>query len=87
MTTHVALDPAFAELVDLWAPVRQIGTGFQFTEGPIWHPRDHHLLFSDMPGDVRRRWDRAGVTEVMRPANKCNGMTSDADLNLIVCEH
>ncbi len=87
MTTHVALDPAFAELVDLWAPVRQIGTGFEFTEGPIWHPREHHLLFSDMPGDVRRRWDRSGITEVMRPANKCNGMTYDADLNLIVCEH
>ncbi len=35
MTTHVALDPAFAELIDLWAPVRQIGTGFEFTEGPV----------------------------------------------------
>ena len=23
----------------------------------------------------------------MRPANKCNGMTYDAELNLIVCEH
>ena len=39
MTTHVAVQPGFADLVDLWAPVRQIGTGFQFTEGPIWHPR------------------------------------------------
>jgi gluconolactonase len=87
MTTHVAIRPAFAELVDLWAPVRQIGTGFQFTEGPVWHPRDWYLLFSDMPGDVRRRWDRSGIREVMRPANKCNGLTYDADLNLIVCEH
>ena len=41
-----------------------------------------------MPADVRRRWDeRGGVREVMRPSNKCNGMTYDADLNLIVCEH
>ena len=41
-----------------------------------------------MPGDVRRRWDEAGgVREVMRPANKCNGMTYDADLNLVICEH
>src|SRR3712207_6123779 len=87
MTTHVAVRPGFAELVDLWAPVRQIGTGFQFTEGPVWHPRDHYLLFSDMPGDVRRRWDRSGVQEVMRPTNKCNGMTYDAELNLLVCEH
>ncbi len=87
MTTHVAVRPAFADLVDLWAPVRQLGTGFEFCEGPVWHPRDQHLLFSDMPGDVRRRWDKAGVREVRRPANKCNGMTYDADLNLIVCEH
>ncbi len=87
MTTHVAVAPGFADLVDLWAPVRQLGTGFEFTEGPIWHPKEQYLLFSDMPGDVRRRWDRSGVREVMRPANKCNGMTYDGDLNLIVCEH
>ncbi len=87
MTTHVAVAPGFADLVDLWAPVRQLGTGFEFTEGPIWHPKEQFLLFSDMPGDVRRRWDRTGVREVMRPANKCNGMTYDGDLNLIVCEH
>lgn len=87
MTTHIAVRPQFAECIDLWAPVRQLGTGFQFSEGPIWHPREQHLLFSDMPGDVRRRWDKGGVSEVMRPANKCNGMTYDAELNLIVCEH
>jgi gluconolactonase len=87
MTTHAALSPRFAELIDPWAPVRQIGTGFLFTEGPVWHPKEHFLLFSDMPGDVRRRYDRTGIREVMRPANKCNGMTYDADLNLVVCEH
>jgi gluconolactonase len=27
------------------------------------------------------------VVEVMNPSNKCNGMTYDADLNLLVCEH
>ena len=85
---HVALNPRFGSLIDPDAPVAQIATGFTFTEGPIWHPRDHNLLFSDMPGDVRRRWDPAhGVIEVRRPSNKCNGMTYDADLNLIVCEH
>jgi gluconolactonase len=62
--------------------------GFTFTEGPIWHPRDQYLLFSDMPADVRRRYDeRGGVREVMRPSNKCNGMTYDANLGLVVCEH
>jgi gluconolactonase len=86
--THTAERKDFESLVDLYAPVAQIGTGFTFTEGPIWHPVDHYLLFSDMPADVRRRWDeRGGVREVMRPANKCNGMSYDAELNLLVCEH
>ena len=76
------------ELVDQDAEVEQVATGFTFTEGPIWHPTENHLLFSDMPGDVRRKYTPDGtVVEVMRPSNKCNGMTYDADLNLIVCEH
>lgn len=84
---HDAVRPQFRQLIDEHAPVSPIGSGFEFTEGPIWHPRDHYLLFSDMPGDVRRRWDKAGVREVMRPSNKGNGMTYDRDLNLLVCEH
>ena len=44
--------------------MRQVGSGFTFTEGPIWHPVDQYLLFSDMPADVRRRLDRSGVREV-----------------------
>ena len=86
--SHETLRQTFMDLIDPEAPVSQIGTGLHFTEGPVWHPLDHYLLFSDMPGDVRRRWDpEHGVAEVKRPANKCNGMTYDADLNLIVCEH
>jgi len=84
---HAALQPEFRTLIDEYEPVLQLGTGFEFTEGPLWHPLEHYLLFSDMPGDVRRRWDRHGVREVMRPSNKGNGLTYDADLNLIVCEH
>lgn len=77
-----------AGLVEPGTRLERLGTGFQFTEGPIWHPEGEFLLFSDMPGDVRRRWDeRSGVTEVRRPSNKGNGMTYDAEGNLIVCEH
>jgi gluconolactonase len=76
------------QLVDENVEVEQLATGFTFTEGPIWHPRDEYLLFSDMPADIRRKWTPDGrVVEVMNPSNKCNGMTYDADLNLLVCEH
>lgn len=85
--SHTALDPAFSKLIDEHAPVRQLGSGFTFTEGPIWHPVEQHLLFSDMPADVRRKLDRSGVREVQNPSNKGNGMTYDAGLNLLVCEH
>lgn len=79
--------PRFLELVAEDAELEQLGTGFTFTEGPIWSP-EGFLLFSDMPGDVRRRWDESGgVTEVANPSNKGNGMTFDLDGRLIVCEH
>ena len=86
--SHSALRREFSDLIDLDTPVERLASGFTFTEGPIWHPHDQFLLFSDMPADVRRRWDeRGGVREVMRPSNKCNGMTYDANLGLVVCEH
>ena len=77
----------FWEIIDRTASVKKLATGFTFTEGPIWHPSEHHLLFSDMPADIRRQWGPDGVTEVKRPSNKCNGMTYDSSLDLIVCEH
>lgn len=68
--------------------LEQIGSGFTFTEGPVWNRWQNHLLFSDMPGDVRRRYTPGeGVVEVMRPSNKGNGMTYDANGDLLVCEH
>jgi gluconolactonase len=83
-----AKSSAIYELVDEGSAVEKLAGGFTFTEGPIWHPRDRYLLFSDMPGDVRRKYTPDGtVVEVRNFSNKCNGMTYDADLNLIVCEH
>ncbi len=76
------------KIYDLAGQLERLATGFIFTEGPVWNKEGGLLLFSDMPGDVRRSWsEQDGVKEVMKPANKCNGMTYDADGNLIVCEH
>ena len=82
--THAKSTKLF-QLVD---ELERVASGFIFTEGPIWNKAKGELLFSDIPADVMRSWSEAsGVTEVMRPANKCNGMTYDADGNLIICEH
>ena len=83
-----AKSDAIYELVEEGSKVERVATGFTFTEGPIWHPKEHYLLFSDMPGDVRRKYTPDGtVVEVKNFSNKGNGMTYDADLNLLVCEH
>jgi gluconolactonase len=85
---HQAIADSFRRIIDEWAPVRQLATGFTFTEGPLWHPVEGHLIFSDMPADTRRRYTPGqGVREIAKPSNKGNGMTYDADLNLLVCEH
>ena len=84
----VANSPKLHDLIDPAATIEQVSSGCIFTEGPIWNHREGYLLFSDMPGDKRRKWSPAGGTEVvMSPSWKCNGMTYDAQGNLIVCEH
>lgn len=87
MSVEVKSDK-LGSLVDENAQVEQLATGFTFTEGPIWNPSGQFLLFSDMPGDTRRKWTQdGGIEVVMSPSNKGNGMTLDADGRLIVCEH
>src|SRR3979490_3433339 len=75
-------------LVDGDAVVEKLCTGFWFTEGPIWNAKEQCLYFSDMPGDVRRRWSaKDGVKEVRRPSSRCNGMTYVSSQSLYVCKH
>jgi gluconolactonase len=68
--------------------LEKLGTGFLFTEGPVWHPAGQFLLFSDMPGDHLRRWSAAdGITTFRMPCNKSNGLTYDRQGRLLTCEH
>ena len=70
------------------AGFEQLGTGFLFTEGPLWHPTGRFLLFSDMPGDHLRRWSAMdGVTTFRRPCNMSNGLAYDRQGRLLTCEH
>jgi gluconolactonase len=81
-------DAALLRLIERNSPVERLCTGFRFSEGPIWDPKEQCLYFSDMPNDIRRRWSpRDGVVDVRNPSNKCNGMTYDGVGNLYVCEH
>ena len=65
----------------------RIATGFQFTEGPVWHP-DGYLLFSDIPANAILKWTPDGKVETFRkPSGNSNGLTFDANRLFIACEH
>jgi gluconolactonase len=69
------------------AVLRRIATGFGFTEGPIWHPTEHWLVFSDIARS--RQWRlRDGALESFRhPSNQANGNCFDLDGRVVSCEH
>jgi gluconolactonase len=87
MTAEVR-DELFRKVVGDDPPIERLATGFAFTEGPIWHPREKHLTFSDMPGDHMRRWTAAGDIQTFRkPSNISNGNTYDRTGRMLTCEH
>jgi gluconolactonase len=87
MTLEVR-DPRLRAIVGPEARPERLATGFEFTEGPIWHPRERHLIFSDMPGDHMRRW-RPGedVATFRKPSNMANGNAYDRSGRIVTCEH
>ena len=61
-------------------------TGFEFTEGPVWHP-DGHLLFVDIRRSLIHRLVPGGQPEVFRDnSGSSNGLTFDLQGRLIMCE-
>ena len=81
-------DPRLLDLIDAEAAVKQIATGCQFTEGPLWHVTEQFLLFSDIPANKMRKWDvDSGMTVFRDPSGKSNGLTYDKGGHLIACEH
>ena len=81
-------DQRFESVVGRAVDFERLATGCIFTEGPLWHPGEKFLLFSDMPGDHLRRWSQKdGVTTFRKPCNKSNGLAWDLQGRLLTCEH
>lgn len=76
------------DLVDADARVKRLGTGCQFTEGPLWNVAEGYLLFSDIPANQIKRWrPDSGITTFRSPSGSSNGLTYDKQGRLIACEH
>ena len=79
----------FKKLFSVDAKVEKLATGFHFTEGPVWVPRDGgFLVFSDIPADELKKWTvKDGVTTFRKPSLESNGNTVDAKGTVLSCEH
>lgn len=88
MAAVVMEEPRLADLVDPRTELTLLGSGYVFTEGPVWSVEEQCLYFSDIPGDQRYRWTaERGMELVAAPTFKANGMAFDREGRLIVCEH
>ena len=82
-------DGRFGEAVGEDVQVERLADGFIFTEGPIWHPGEKHLTFSDILSNRQHRIDPSSgeVTIFREPSNKSNGNTYDREGRILTCEH
>ena len=84
MSHHEIIDPAFAQFVLSNAPVKQLATGFDWVEGPVWFGDAGCLLFSDIPNDRILRWTPdVGISVYRAPSNYANGHTRDREGRLV----
>lgn len=64
-----------------------MAVGFEFTEGPLWHPKGF-LLFSDIPANTIYQWTPNKKPKIFRrPSGNANGNTLDREGRLIAGEH
>lgn len=96
----VMIQDELKNVIDPKAKIEKLADGFQFTEGPVWHP-DGYLLFSDPNTNVIYKYDpnmgnitvymtKSGysgfdIGEYGQPGS--NGLAIDAEKRLVVCQH
>ena len=93
------LSPEIDNLIEKNARIEILADGFEWSEGPVWSSQLNSVLFSDVPENVIYSWNEdKGLETFARPIGYSgkvpnlkkagtNGLTIDADGNLIICMH
>ena len=93
------LDNEALKLIDPSAVIKEIGSGFTWTEGPLWIEEGNYLLFSDIPSNTIFKIDEDGKTsEYLNPAGYTgviprggelgsNGLILNKDGDLVLLQH
>ncbi len=80
--------PSFTDIIDVDAGIEQVVTGFDFLEGPIWHPAYGSIFFSDIMGNSLYSWHpEHGLNKRRINSYMANGNAYDHQGRFVTCEH
>ncbi len=83
--TTVLRDAGLSDLIA--GELEVIASGFQFTEGPLWLPKEEALIFQDLKVDRTYKIGRNRDVSVLREGtNAANGQTFGPAGLILVCE-
>jgi gluconolactonase len=82
-------DPRWAKVLSPNAPLLCLYEGTLHGEGPVWHPRESCLYWSDVPNRRLLKWhpDDGRVTVAIDGTYFMNGNALGTDGRLVHCEH
>jgi gluconolactonase len=86
------LTPELDRIVSVSETIHELADGFGGehgpAEGPLWWKEGGYLVFSDIHNNRRMKYEPGrGVSLLMEPTNRANGLTRDLQGRLIACEH
>ena len=86
------LDPALDRIIDASETIHDLADGFGGeqgpAEGPLWWREGDYLVFSDIHNNRRMKYEPGkGVSLLLEPTNRANGLTRDLEGRLVACEH
>ncbi|WKX78357.1 SMP-30/gluconolactonase/LRE family protein [Zobellia laminariae] len=92
------LAPEFDSLVSKHARIELVAEGFNWSEGPVWLPKEQKLIFSDVPENKIYQWHNLdGLSLYMAPSGGTgiangntgkgsNGLILDPQGDLVICQ-
>ena len=86
------LAPELDKIIETSQPINDLADGFGGplgpAEGPLWWKEGRYLVFSDIHNSRRHKYvPGQGVSLLLEPTNRANGLTRDRQGRLIACEH
>jgi gluconolactonase len=93
------LDPRLDRIVSKDAAIEKLAAGFNWSEGPVWLPKEKALLFSDVPENTVFLWKEGTGTRIyLNPSGYTgtskeggeqgsNGLLLDSTGHLVLCQH